>query len=216
VFIAVTDCACVCVGCMLQLCCHSLLRRCWPANPVFRQCWPVFTRLLPYVEKSRDCRSNWGRDFSTLSNMMLNKDWQCSWRDAPALSSCTLCCGWYNWRRLLSRSAVLFATLWRHPLTAAVHKWSYNLEEALSLATSGIWIRLLLPTKPYISQSRHYRAQDSLAPGRDNLVVHKNAGRSRSPRAQGSVLLMLGVFAPKNLTYSVLVARGGQPANLAG
>jgi len=26
------------------------------ADPVFRQCWPVFTCLLPYDEKSRDCR----------------------------------------------------------------------------------------------------------------------------------------------------------------
>jgi len=31
-----------------------------------------------------------------------------------------------------------------------------------SLATAGVWIRLLLPTKPYISQSRHDRAQDSV------------------------------------------------------
>jgi len=42
-----------------------------------------------------------------------------------------------------------------HPLTTAVHK----LEETLSLARSGVWIRLFLPTKPYISQSRHDRAR---------------------------------------------------------
>jgi len=49
------------------------------------------------------------------------------------------------------------------------------------------WIRLLLPTKPYISQSCHDKAQDSLAPGGDKQVVGENAVRSRSPRAQGSL-----------------------------
>jgi len=52
---------------------------------------------------------------------------------------------------------------------------------------SGVWIRLLLPTKPYISQSRHVRAQDSLTPGGDNQVIRENAGWSRPPRAQGSL-----------------------------
>jgi len=36
--------------------------------------------------------------------------------------------------------------------------------------------RLLLPTKPYIYQSHHDRAQDSLAPGGDNQVVRENGG----------------------------------------
>jgi len=62
------------------------------------------------------------------------------------------------------------------------------------LATSGVWIRLLLPTKPFISQSRHDRAHDSLAPGGDNQVGHENVGWSRSPRAQGSLILLLGVL----------------------
>jgi len=42
------------------------------------------------------------------------------------------------------------------------------------------------------SQSRHDRAQDSLAPGEDNQVVRENAEWSRSPtrtRTQGSLLL---------------------------
>jgi len=52
---------------------------------------------------------------------------------------------------------------------------------------SGVRIRLLLPTKPYISQSRHDRAQDSLVSGGDNRVVRENAGWSRSQRAQGSL-----------------------------
>jgi len=64
----------------------------------------------------------------------------------------------------------------------------------LSLATLGVWIRLLLPTKPHTSQSRHDRAHDSLAPGEDNQAVRENAGWSRSPRAQSSFLLMLGVL----------------------
>jgi len=62
------------------------------------------------------------------------------------------------------------------------------------LARSGVWIRLLLPTKPYISQSRHDGAQDSLTAGGDNQVVRENAGWSRSPGAQGSLLLILGVL----------------------
>jgi len=49
-----------------------------------------------------------------------------------------------------------------HPLTAAAHKWSYQSEETLSLASSGVWIGLHLPTKPHISQSRHDKALDSL------------------------------------------------------
>jgi len=62
------------------------------------------------------------------------------------------------------------------------------------LATSCVWIRLLLSTKLYISPSRHDRAQDSLTPGGDNQVVRENDGWSTSPRAQGSLLLMLGVL----------------------
>jgi len=66
--------------------------------------------------------------------------------------------------------------------------------DSFSLATSGVWIRLLLPTKSCISQSRHDRAQDSLTPGEDNQAVREYARWSRSPRAQGSLLLMLGVL----------------------
>jgi len=66
--------------------------------------------------------------------------------------------------------------------------------DTLSLVTSDVWIRLLLLTKPYISPSRHDRAQNSLTPREDNQVVRENAGWSRSPRAQGSLLLMLGVL----------------------
>jgi len=62
-----------------------------------------------------------------------------------------------------------------------------------STSTAGL-IRLLLSTKPYISPSRHDRAQDSLARGGNNQVVRENAGWSRSPRAQGSLFLMLGVL----------------------
>jgi len=56
-----------------------------------------------------------------------------------------------------------------------------------------VWTRLLLPTKPYISDT-HYRAQESLAHEGDNQVVGENAGWSSSPRAQGTLLLMLGVL----------------------
>jgi len=66
--------------------------------------------------------------------------------------------------------------------------------DILSLAMSGVWIRLLLHKKPYISPSHHDKAQDILAPGGDSQVVRENAGQSRSPRAQGSLLLKLGVL----------------------
>jgi len=62
---------------------------------------------------------------------------------------------------------------------------------SLYLAMSGVWIRLLLHTKCYISRSQHDRAQDSLAPEEDNQVIHKTAGWSRLPLAQGYLLLML-------------------------
>jgi len=65
---------------------------------------------------------------------------------------------------------------------------------SLSLATSDVWIRLLLPTKPRLHLSRHDRAQNSMAAGGDNQVVRENAGWGRSPRAQGSLLVMLGVL----------------------
>jgi len=55
------------------------------------------------------------------------------------------------------------------------------------------WTRLLLHTKQN-AQSRHDRAQDRWALGGHNQVVRENAGWSRSPRAQGSLLLMLGVL----------------------
>jgi len=62
------------------------------------------------------------------------------------------------------------------------------------LATSGVWIRLLLPTKPYISQSRHDRAQDSLAPGgkttRSSVKMLGEAGHHE----HRALLLMLGVL----------------------
>jgi len=44
----------------------------------------------------------------------------------------------------------------------------------------------------YTSQSGYDRAQDSLAPGEDNQAIRENAGWSWSPRAQVSLLLMLG------------------------
>jgi len=49
------------------------------------------------------------------------------------------------------------------------------------------------PSQP-VSQSRLDRAHDSLTLGGENQVVRENAGWSRSPRAQGSLLLMLGVL----------------------
>jgi len=67
VFLPITVCTCVCIGCALQLRCLSLLPT---RRPSFRPCWPDFTCLLPYDEKSRYRRrvqtSNWECDFLTL------------------------------------------------------------------------------------------------------------------------------------------------------
>jgi len=85
---------------------------CAAADLVFRQCWLVFTRLLPYDEKSCDChcvQTGVTIYWHFSSETLLNKDWQfCeSWRDASqARSWCSVCCGWYDRRRLVSRSAV--------------------------------------------------------------------------------------------------------------
>jgi len=54
VFVQVTVCICVRIGCAPQLHCRNLLRHRRPAVSVFRPCWPVFTCLLSYDEKSRD------------------------------------------------------------------------------------------------------------------------------------------------------------------
>jgi len=62
------------------------------------------------------------------------------------------------------------------------------------LAESGVWTRTLLHIKLYISQGRHDRHRGRWARGEDNQAVHENAGWSRSPRAQGSLLLMLGML----------------------
>jgi len=56
VLIPVTVNTCVWIGCTPRLCCYDLLHRWRPADPVFRLCWPVFTSLLLYDEKSRDRR----------------------------------------------------------------------------------------------------------------------------------------------------------------
>jgi len=101
------------IGCSLQLRCRSLLRRRWPTDTAFRPCWLVFTCLLRY-EKSRERRyvqtgGMISRHFSTET--LLNTDRQCceSWTDAE-LGVRSVCAD--DWRRPLSRSAGLFATLW--------------------------------------------------------------------------------------------------------
>jgi len=60
---------------------------CAAADPVFRPCWPVFTCLLTYDQKSRDHRRvQTGGAISVhfSSQTLLNKNRQCcdSWRDA--------------------------------------------------------------------------------------------------------------------------------------
>jgi len=72
---------------MPPLHCHGLPHHCRPADPVFWQCWPVFTCLLPYDEKTCDrCCVQTGDAISQhfSRQMSLNEDRQCceSWRDA--------------------------------------------------------------------------------------------------------------------------------------
>jgi len=79
----------------------------------------------------------------------------------------------------------------RHPLTAAVHK--SKSKETLSLWPHQAYGWGCSCTPSPTSLWRHDRTQDNLAPGGENQVVRENAGWSRSPRAQGS-FLMLGVL----------------------
>jgi len=115
VFVPVTDCTCVCIGCTPQLHSCSLPRHC-RSDPVFWPCWPGFTCLLPYEQKQCDhccvqtrvwfCdtfTSVFAEERSTVLSLG-EKSW--------ARSSRSMCCGWYNWRRSLSQSTVLFAALW--------------------------------------------------------------------------------------------------------
>jgi len=87
--------------------------------------------MLPHDEKLRDRRCVQtgvaiSRHFS--SQMLLNKDRQCceSWRDAE-LGVCAVCYGWYDWRRPLSRSAVLFVTLW-HCRELSVERYAHHIQ----------------------------------------------------------------------------------------
>jgi len=77
---SVTVCTCVHIGCAQWLHCCGLLSRRQPTNPVFRQCWPVFTRLLLNKEKSRACHCVQTEDVISQhfsSQTLLNKDRQC-------------------------------------------------------------------------------------------------------------------------------------------
>jgi len=84
VFVPVTVCTCVHIGCAPQLRCRCLLRRSRPSFPAVLTCFHLFATVWREVTYSPLC-SNWGHDFSTLlTQTLLNKDRQCceSWRDA--------------------------------------------------------------------------------------------------------------------------------------
>jgi len=119
-------CICICTSycfylCRLRLCTAATLQ--WPAAPptthrhsflAMLTCLHLFATVWREVTWPPQC-SNWGRDFSTLFKSDIVQ-----WRSTVlwilqrrrARSSCSVCCGWCDWRRPLSRSAVLFATLW--------------------------------------------------------------------------------------------------------
>jgi len=83
VFVSVTVCTFVRIGCAPQLRCRSLLRRRRPSFPAVLTCF-LFATVWRKVTW-QPLFSNWGRDFSTLSSQtLLNKDRQCceSWRNA--------------------------------------------------------------------------------------------------------------------------------------
>jgi len=50
-----------------------------------------------------------------------------SWERRRARSSCSVCCGWYDWRRPLSRSTVLFATL-RHCRELSDERYAHHIQ----------------------------------------------------------------------------------------
>jgi len=93
-----------------------MCRSCAATDPVIWPRWPVFTCLLACDEKSCDCccvqtGGSVSQHFS--SQTLLNINWVL-WilERRRARSSFSVCSGWYGWQRPLSRSAVLFATLW--------------------------------------------------------------------------------------------------------
>jgi len=109
IFIYSLFCACV------RMRCTPSLRRLGQPPTQFR---PSFTCLLSWlwVTWPPMC-SNCARDFWSL----LKSD-VVEWRSTMlwilercrAHSSCSVGCGWYDWRRPLSRSAVPFHTLWHY------------------------------------------------------------------------------------------------------
>jgi len=113
--IRTSHCLYLLIGCTLQLCCHSLLRHHQPSFPAVLTCFHLFATVWREVTWPPLC-SNWGaisRHF--LSQTLLNKDRQCceSWRDAELGVHAVCAVGdIHDWWRPLSRSAVLFATLW--------------------------------------------------------------------------------------------------------
>jgi len=54
-----------------------------------------------------------------------------------AQSSCSVCCGWYDWRRPLNRSTLLFATLWRcQELFWRTRRWPHSVQVLIAATTT--------------------------------------------------------------------------------
>jgi len=92
VFMPLTVCTCVRVGCMPRLCCHGLLHCRRPAKPVFRPCWPVCYRMTRSHMTATVFKLGARLLDTSQSHMLLNKDQQCceSWRDIK-LRVCARC-----------------------------------------------------------------------------------------------------------------------------
>jgi len=100
----------------LYLCTHRLRAFCYAAADPVSGRVDLVSPVCYHMTRSHMTAAVFtiGRDSTISSQTLLNKDQQfCeSWRDAELEVSACVCCGWYDWRRPLSRSAALFATLW--------------------------------------------------------------------------------------------------------
>jgi len=88
---------------------RGLLRRRWRSFPAVLTSFHLFVTGWREVTWPPLCL-NWKRNFRTTFKSDV-VEWRPTVR-RRARSWCNVCCGWYDWRRPLSRPAVLFATPW--------------------------------------------------------------------------------------------------------
>jgi len=87
----------------------------WPSFPAVLTCFHVFATVWREVVTTAVVKLGaWFLDTFQVRRCWKKIDSAVNLVKTPARSSCSVCCGSYDWRRPLSRSAVLFATLWHY------------------------------------------------------------------------------------------------------